>query len=103
MKYSIQESEAKRRESIFPKLECGFTLKQRGRSGYLYYKTEDQMLEFYTEMSGVPEYHYLIWEDGLEKWVYPVSEPTTSEEQKRISAELVSWLKVQGHKTDWRE
>jgi hypothetical protein len=103
MNYSIQESERKRRASIFPKLERGFTLKQHGRSGHLYYRTEDLMLEFYTEMSGVPEYHYLIWEDGMKNWVYPISKPTTSEEQKRISTELVSWLKAQGHKTDWKD
>lgn len=59
MSHSIEESEQERRESIFPKLEHGFTLKQTGRSGYLYYRTEDRMLEFYTEMSGVPEYSYL--------------------------------------------
>jgi len=102
MKHSIEESEQKRRELVFPKLENGFTHKRRGRSGYLYYKNAGRMLELYTEISGVPEYHFLIWEEGLENWVYPYRESLWVEEKKRISKELVYWLRKQGHKTDFK-
>ena len=103
MDYSIQESEQMRRESIFPSLENGFKHILSGRSGFLYYKSENRMLELYTEISGVPEYHFLIWEDGLEYWVYPNREPVSAKDQNRISEELLSWLKGQGHKTDFNE
>ena len=71
MKHSIEESEQKRRKLVFPKLETGFTHIRDGRSGFLYYKRAGRMLELYTEISGVPEYNFLIWEEGLEYWVYP--------------------------------
>lgn len=98
----MQDSERKRRESVFLKLSPGFTFKPRGRAGYIYYKNTDRLLELYVEMSGVPEYDFLIWEDVLEKWVYPTTEPTSAKEQKRISKELVAWLKQNNFKTDYK-
>ena len=102
MEHSIEESEQKRRELVFPKLEKGFTRKRTGRSGYLYCKNAGRMLELYTEMSGVPEYHFLIWEEGFENWVYPNRESLWVEEKKQISKELVYWLRKQGHKTNFK-
>lgn len=102
MNDSYQEYDQKRREAIFSRLEPGFTLKRRGRSGFLYYKTRERMLELYTEMSGVPEYHYLIWEEGLKHWVFPEQELVSSEDRTRISQELGEWLKEQGHQTDFK-
>jgi hypothetical protein len=102
MKHSIEASEQERRELVFPTLENGFTHTQRGRSGYLYYKDAGRMLELYTELSGVPEYHFLIWEEGLEAWVYPNRESLSTEEKTRISQELGYWLRKQGHKTNFK-
>jgi hypothetical protein len=101
MNHALEESERKRRESVFPKLEKGFTHKRHGRSGFLYYKNAGRMLELYTEVSGVPEYNFLIWEEGLEYWVYPNRESLWVEEKKRISKELEYWLRKQGHKTNF--
>ena len=102
MNHSIEESEQKRRELVFPKLENGFTHILPGRSGFLYDKNAGRMLELYTEISGVPEYHFLVWEEGLEHWVYPDREALWIEEKKRISKELLYWLRKQGHKTNFK-
>ena len=102
MNHSIEEAEQKRRELVFPKLENGFTHIRDGRSGFLYYKRAGRMLELYTEISGVPEYNFLVWEEGLETWVHPNREPVWVEEKKRISQELVFWLRKQGSKTNFK-
>ena len=60
------------------------------------------MLEIYTEISGVPEYDFLIWEEGLEDWVYPNRESLSELEKERISKELVFWLRRQRFKTNFK-
>ncbi len=78
----------------------GFTFKPHGRSGFVYYKQGNCVLEVYVEMSGVPQHDFLTWEDGFTSWVLPVAEKVDDSDQRRIRTEYEEWVKSNGWKTD---
>ncbi|MCG8434608.1 MAG: hypothetical protein MJA83_11305 [Gammaproteobacteria bacterium] len=94
------KSVEQRRAGEFSSLVDGITLKQDTRSGYLYYKENDRLLEIYVEMSAVKKYDFLLSWEGLNSWVYPEKVETTDEERKRLQELVENWLNEKAYKVN---
>jgi hypothetical protein len=67
----------------------------------VYFSRNGKVFEVEWEISGVPEYDFLLWwETDCKRWVHPDESPTTEEEQREIFQSLKGWLDENGHKTD---
>ncbi len=92
LKMAVEAAAVTRRETIFPGLSEGFTFKPQGRSGFVYYKESNHVLEIYWEMSGVPEFDILISPLEIREWTVPPGCPISPEKQKEIVAGLGKFL-----------
>ena len=95
-----RESVQHRRDSDFAQLANGFSLKTANRSGFLYYREDTRILEMYVEMSGVAKYNFILYWEGLEKWVYPQEMLTTTAKRKELRIQVQQWLDDHGYKTN---
>ena len=102
MQAAVLQAEADRRAKVAPTLPQGFTFQPEGRSGFIYYRAGDRVLEIYVEMSGVPHYDMLVSPDGLDQWVFPTVAPLTPEERVAIRTQFSAWLTQQNFKTDFQ-
>jgi hypothetical protein len=84
-----RERWAKNRVSDLPE---GFTWKKDGRSGCIYFRRGERVLELFYEISGDPAYDILLWPAQLSSWVLPTSEPIPAGEQRALRAALERWL-----------
>ena len=99
---AVRQSQLDRRIQVAPTLRQGFTFRPDGRSGFIYFRSGDRVLEIYVEMSGVPEYDMLVWPDGLDTWVYPEGVPLTADERTEVRNQFSTWLSQQKFKTDYQ-
>lgn len=97
-----QESHQARRARIAPTLPQGFTLDSHGRSGFIYYRAGDRVIEIYVEMSGVAHFDMLVSPEGLDHWIHPEKLALTDDERRFVLSEFSEWLKLQSFKTDYQ-
>lgn len=81
-------------------LKQGFTLHVEGRSGAVFYKRDEHILEIYWEMSGVPEYDILLSTEEIRYWKYPHKEEVADMERDQIVGALESWLRKENLRSD---
>ena len=92
----IQQIEENRIAAIdLASIPEGWSESTSGRSGYLYFREGDNILEIATEMSAVKQYDILIYENGFQNWIVPLHEPLTNEQRQRTAHSLANWLKEQ--------
>ena len=96
----VAEKFIERRKIAFPTLQPGFTFEGTGRCGYVYFKEQERLLEVYWEMSGVPQFDYLLSPQGLSEWCYPARVPVSPARQSELLAELKAWLSAKKIRTD---
>jgi hypothetical protein len=77
-------------------LADGFTLRTRGREGSLYYKEDGNILELGFELAGDKDRSILISRTGLMRWINPGQDPVSLEDQQRLEALAVEWLRNMG-------
>jgi len=99
---AVRHKQQERRAKVGAALPQGFTFRPDGRSGFIYYRAGDRVLEIYVEMSGVALYDLLVWPEGLEDWIYPEAVPLTPDERIALRDEFRAWLKQQSFKTDFQ-
>jgi hypothetical protein len=99
---AVLQSQLDRRSKIAPRLPQGFTFRPEGRSGFIYYRAGDRVLEISIEMSGVAHYDMLVWPEGLDEWVYPEYAPLTADERMDVRSRFSTWLSQQKFKTDYQ-
>lgn len=89
---AVQAAQTNRRGNDFPALEEGYTFKAEGRSGFVYYREGDHVLEIYWEMSGVPEYDILIAPLDVTKRTSPADQPILPAKREQIVSGLRTYL-----------
>jgi hypothetical protein len=77
-------------------LADGFTLRPRGREGSLYYKEDGNILELGFELAGDKDRSILISRTGLRRWIKSDQDPLSLEDQQRLEALAVEWLRNMG-------
>jgi hypothetical protein len=77
-------------------LADGFTLRPRGREGSLYYKENGHVLELGFELAGDQDRSILLSRAGLQRWITPGQDPLNLEDQQRLEALAVEWLRNMG-------
>jgi hypothetical protein len=92
MMRAAREAQEKRRQKDFPRLTEGYTLKPDGRSGFIYYKEGEQVLEIYWEMSGVRQYDILISLSDIQISTRPEGEPIPTQKKEQITKGLKEFL-----------
>lgn len=101
IKKAVQAAQAKRRGADFPALEEGYTFKADGRSGFVYFREDDRVLEIYWEMSGVPEYDILISPLEITSWTRPEDQLIPPEQRQQIVDGLRSFLLAKRIRSDF--
>jgi hypothetical protein len=74
-------------------------LQMTGRSGHLVYVEGARRARAYIEVSGVDEYHLLVWTDDVRRWAD--GSPTSADEQARIRRAFARWAKATGTRCQW--
>jgi len=92
MMQAVAAAQQKRRQTDFPRLAQGYTFKADGRSGYVYYREGERVLEIYWEMSGVPEYDILISLSEIRNWTTPEAVLIPSDKRDQIISGLKEFL-----------
>jgi hypothetical protein len=77
-------------------LADGFTLRPRGREGSLYYKEDGHVLELGFEVAGDQDRSILVSRAGLKRWITSGQAPLNLEDQQRLEALAVEWLRNMG-------
>ncbi len=98
---AVREARAHRRSEAASTLAPGFTFRPVGRSGFIYFRSGERVLEVYVEMAGVAPYDMLVWPEGLENWIYPERLPLSSGELQSVRREFGAWLKQQNFTPDY--
>jgi hypothetical protein len=70
----------------------GFHFKGYGRGGNIVYQEGQRSCKIEYEISGVPEYHILVFFDALKNWNTPGDIPISKEEKELIRNNLLEWL-----------
>ncbi len=81
---------------LYRNLPSGVSLLMHGRYGYLYYKNEIGYVEYYVELSGVPQYQFLIWFHDITTWAFPLNKSISTHEKNYIKALLIDFLEGNG-------
>ena len=92
MMRAVEAAQQKRRRTDFPPLAQGYTFKADGRSGFVYYREGEQILEIYWEMSGVPQYDILISLSEIRNWTTPARLAIPSDKRDQIIGGLKDFL-----------
>ena len=74
------------------KLPFGISLQMHGRYGYLYFKNDIGFIEYYVELSGVPQYQFLVWFQGITVWTFHSDKQITSVDKEYIKTCLIDFL-----------
>lgn len=80
--------------------ENGFHIKPDGRSGTIYFVENNQLCEFYIEISGVKEFDIIIYFDQLNEWVLPNKKVMLESQKESIREKLIIWLEKEKIKAD---
>lgn len=86
--------------SDFAALPEGFSVRSHGRSGFVYFRAHERVLQFYWEISGVEDYDWLLSLEAAKVWAHPKGEMVAEEEQRRIVGLLEAWLASERIRTD---
>ena len=70
-----------------------------GRCGDLVFVDGDREASAYVELSGVPQYTFLVWTEQLEQW--STAEPITAAERTSILAAFDEWARSEGISCQW--
>ena len=97
---AVKRSKEKRKTKLYPTLPQGFSLRYEGRSGAVFYRKEDKILDIYWEMSGVDDYDILLLPLDLSEWSHPEGERIPDDEREQIVCDLEIFLKGQNIKSD---
>ena len=89
---AVEAAQQKRHQTDFPGLAQGYTFKPDGRSGFVYYREGEQILEIYFEMSGVPQYDILISLSTVRDWTIPQRLPIPPQKRDQIISGLKDFL-----------
>jgi hypothetical protein len=92
MMQAVEAAQQKRRQTDFPGLAQGYTFKPDGRSGFVYYREGELILEIYFEMSGVPQYDILISLSEVRNWTMPQQSPIPAHKRDQIISGLKDFL-----------
>jgi hypothetical protein len=92
IRHAVQAAQEKRREKDFRGLNQGYTFKADGRSGFVYFREGDQILEIHWEMSGVPKYDVLISLSDIQNWTRPAGAIIPAQKKEYILNELKKFL-----------
>ncbi|HVX91193.1 MAG TPA: Imm74 family immunity protein [Candidatus Paceibacterota bacterium] len=84
----------------FAALPEGFSLRSHGRSGFVYFRERERVLELYWEISGVEDYDWLLSLEATKSWAHPKEEKVPEAERQRIVDALESWLASKKIRTD---
>jgi hypothetical protein len=85
------------KENKVTELANGYTWRTDGRTGCLYIKRHDRVLEVFYENSGTPEFDIILyWSSAA--WILPNQEALSSAERTELYEELSQWLKETGTK-----
>ena len=84
----------------FTNLPEGFSLHSRGRSGFVYFRARECVLELYWEISGVEDYDWLLSLEATKAWAHPKEEKMSDAERQTIVDALESWLASKNIRTD---
>jgi hypothetical protein len=101
MMKAVREAQEKRRQKDFSHLKEGYTFKPDGRSGFVYYKEAEQILEIYWEMSGVRQYDILISLSEIQKWTRPEGAAISAEKREQIITGLKEFLLAEKIRPDF--
>ena len=71
-------------------------MQMNGPYGHLYYKNKHGYIEFYVELSGVPQYQYLIWFKDVNTWTSPEGVTITETEKVTIKSRIIDYLEANG-------
>ena len=74
-------------------------LEMTGRCGELKYYESNRYASAYVEMSGVPEYHLLVWSDDFGKWSDGNS--INKKEHEKILTAFKRWAEETNFKCQW--
>lgn len=96
---AVKKEEARRQTEVYPKLSQGYSFEAHGRSGSVYFKSGEKVLDLFWEMSGVDHYDILLLPWDLSKWTHPV-EPIPKDERDRIMDGLEEFLKKKKIRSD---
>jgi hypothetical protein len=102
MMQAVEAAQLKRRQTEFPRLAQGYTFKADGRSGFLYYREGEQILEIYWEMSGVPQYDSLISLSEIRNWTKPEQTAIPCDKRNQIISGLKDFLLASRIRPDFR-
>jgi hypothetical protein len=92
MMQAVEAAQQKRHQTDLPGLAQGYTFKADGRSGFVYYREGEQILEIYWEMSGVPQYDILISLSEIREWARPRGVAIPSHKRDQIISGLKEFL-----------
>jgi len=87
-------------KSDFALLPEGFSLRSRGRDGFVYFREEDRVLELYWEISGVDDYDWLLSLESTKQWAHPKGENPSEAKRQEIIDALERWLAAKKIRTD---
>ena len=85
------------KENKVADLANGYTWRTDGRTGCLYIKRQDRVMEVFYENSGSPEFDIILyWSSAT--WILPNQEAISLTERTALYEELLQWLKETGTK-----
>jgi hypothetical protein len=90
----------RRMKARFTSLPEGFSGRSQGRSGFVYFRRQEKVLELYWEISGVADYDWLVSLEATKVWADPKGEQVPEVERQEIVEALESWLVSQKIRTD---
>jgi hypothetical protein len=79
-------------KASFAALPEGFSLESRGRSGCVFFRERNRVLELYWEISGVEDYDWLLSLEPAKAWTHPKEEKITESKRREILDALERWL-----------
>lgn len=85
---------------IYNELPEGVSLQMHGRYGYLYFKNIYGYIEFYVELSGVPQYQFLVWFETVSVWTFPSNIEISTEVKLMVKSKLIEFLEQNGITSD---
>ncbi len=84
----------------FAALSEGFSVRSHGRSGFVYFREQERVLELYWEISGVEDYDWLLSLEATRTWAHPKGARVAQAERQKIIDALEGWLALKKIRTD---
>jgi len=71
-----------------------------GRYGYLYFKNNYGYIQFYVELSGVPQFQFLVWFKTVSVWTFPSDFEISTDDKLVVKSKLIEFLEQKGITSD---